>query len=132
MQPGNNILRQEALEYVRNEVMQLFGEDMELKEEKSDWEHHGWFMLVFQYVPKKYRICFEREFHSFHVRITNEDGGFIALEQIVDYENRITGENIEIAVSKLKRVLEGEISFYKIIHGKRCRQTDGQQKRVKE
>lgn len=124
MQPGKNILRQEALEYVRNEVMNLFGKDMELREEKSDWEHHGWFMLVFQYVPKKYSIYFEREFHSFHIRITNEDGGFIALEHVVDYENRITGENIERAVDKLKMVLESNLSFYKVIDGIRCRQDE--------
>lgn len=132
MQSGKSILRQEALEFIRNEILNLFGKDMELKEEKSDWEHHGWFMLVFQYIPKGYRIYIEREFNSFNIRIASNDGGYIALEQLTNYENCVTGENICNAVDKLRIVLSSDISFYKVINGKRYQQVDGQYKRVKE
>lgn len=132
MQPGKNILWQEALEYVRDQVSNSFGKEMELREERSSWDHHGWFMLVFQYVPKKYTVYFEREFNSFNIRITTEDGGYIALEQIVDYENCITGENVLSAVNQLKSALEGDISFYKIINGKRYRQKDGSYQKIKK
>ena len=132
MQPGKYILRQEAPEFVLDEVMQLFGKNMELIEKKSDWGHHGWFRLVFRYVPKNYYIDIEGEFNSFTIRIINEDDGYIALEQAVDYENCITGENVHKAVDKLRAVLETDISFYKVINGKRYRQIDGQYKRVKK
>lgn len=132
MQPDRNVLGREALEYVRNQVSDSFGKEMELRQERSNWDHHGWFMLVFHYVPKKYTVYFEREFHSFNIRITNEDGGYIALEQIVDYENRITGEAVRSVVKRLKTALEGDISFYKIINGKRYRQKNGTYQKIEK
>lgn len=131
MRSGKCILRQEAPEVVWTEVMNFFGEDVELKEKKSDWNHHGWFRIIFRYVPKNYYIYIEREFNSFSVRIVNGDGGYIALEQLADYENCITDENVYKAVAKLRSVLETDISFYKVINGKRYRQINGQYKLVK-
>lgn len=132
MQSDEHILRQEAPEIVQETVIQHFGADMELKEKKTDWEHHGWFRLTFQYIPKKFFVYFEREFNSFNVRIVNGDGGYVALEQIADYENRITGENVLKAVDKLRTVLGTDISFYKVINGKRYRQINGEYKRIKQ
>lgn len=131
MQSDERILRQEAPEIVVETVMHLFGMNMKLEEKKTDWEYHGWFRLVFRYTPKNYFIYFEREFNSFNIRVVNGDGGYIALEQLVDYESCITGQNVYKAVDKLRTVLEADLSFYKVINGKRYRQINGQYKREK-
>lgn len=131
MKSGHYILRQEAVEFVRKEVMCCFEENMELEECKSDWNHHGWFRIVFRYVPKNYHVYFEREFNSFNVRIVNEDGGYIGLEQIVDYENCITGENVSKAIDKLSMALKTDISFFKSVNGRRYRLSGGKYKRIK-
>ena len=41
---------------VKKEMHRQFGDEILLEEEKHAWEHHGWFLLKFQYIPKPYMI----------------------------------------------------------------------------
>lgn len=104
---------------------------MLLEKEKSAWNHHGWFMLSFRYIPRKYTIHIEGEFNSFNIRITKDDGGYIALMQLIEYSNNLTERNLCDSIEKLERVLKTEIAFYKVINGKRYQEVDGVYKRIK-
>ena len=64
-----------AMSCVKKEMHRQFGDEILLEEEKHAWEHHGWFLLKFQYIPKPYMIQFEGEFNCFNVRITNLSAG---------------------------------------------------------
>lgn len=131
MQSGNYMSGREALPYVKKEIQRRFGDEMLLEEEKSAWEHHGWFMLRFRYIPRLYTIHFEGEFNCFNVRITKEDGAYIALAQLTDYNNNLTERDLCDSIEKLKNVLKTEIAFYKIINGKRYRENKGVYKLIK-
>ncbi len=131
MQPGNYMSGHEALLYVKKEIQRQFGDEMLLEEEKSAWEHHGWFLLRFRYMPKLYTIHFEGEFNCFNVRITKEDGAYIALRQLTDYSNNLTEKDLCDSIEKLKSALKMEIAFYKIINGKRYQETNGVYRRIK-
>ena len=131
MQSGNYMSGYEAVAYVKKEIQRQFGESMRLEEEKSAWEHHGWFMLRFRYIPRFYTIYFEGEFNGFNIRITKDDGAYIALAQLTDYSNNLTEMDLRNSIEELKRVLKTEIAFYKIINGKRYQEVDGGYKRIK-
>lgn len=131
MQPGNYMSGHEALLYVKKEIQRQFGDEMLLEEEKSAWEHHGWFLLKFRYMPKLYTIHFEGEFNCFNVRITKEDGAYIALKQLTDYGNNLTEKDLCDSIEKLKSALKMEIAFYKIINGKRYQEINGVYRRIK-
>ena len=131
MQPGNYMSGHEALLYVKKEIQRQFGDEMLLEEEKSAWEHHGWFLLKFRYMPKLYTIHFEGEFNCFNVRITKEDGAYIALRQLTDYGNNLTEKDLCDSIEKLKSALKMEIAFYKIINGKRYQEVNGGYRRIK-
>ena len=131
MQSDNYILGHEALSHAKKEIHRQFGDEMVLEEEKSAWEHHGWFILRYQYIPEPYMIHFEGEFNSFNIRITKEDGAYIALKQLIDYNNNFTERNLCDSIEKLKDVLKTEIAFYKIIDGKRYQEINGVYKRIK-
>ncbi len=131
MQSGDHMSGRDALPYVKKEMQRQFGDSMLLKEEKSAWERHGWFMLRFRYMPKSYTIHFEGEFNGFNVRITKDDGAYIALSQLIDYSNTLTERDLCDAIEKLKSVLNTEIAFYKIINGKRCQEINGVYRRIK-
>lgn len=117
--------------YVKEEMQRRFGMDMALEEESADWEHHGWFMLVFRYQPKAYRIYFEGEFNSFNIRFTKEDGAFAALSQVTDYSHSLNKADICNALEKMQTALKEEINFYKSINGKLYREDKGHYRRVK-
>ena len=125
------MLGHEALLYIKKEIQRQFGDEMVLEEEKTAWEHHGWFILRFQYTPKPYMIHFEGEFNGFNIRITKEDGSYIALKQLIDYRNDFTERNLCDSIEKLKRTLKTEIAFYKIINGKRYQLINGVYKQIK-
>ena len=75
---------------------------------------------------------FEGEFNAFHVRILNQDGGFIALNQLTDYGNELLEEDIADAVCKMRERLSSPIAFYKVINDKLYLQTDGIYRRVRK
>lgn len=116
---------------VKKEMELQFGAKMELVKENADFSHHGWFMLTYRYIPKNYDILFEGEFKSFNIRITKADGAFMPLNGVADYAKQLNKKDVQEAVKKLKTVLEGEISFYKIINGKRYQEIDGEYKRIR-
>lgn len=131
MQSGNYMSGDEAIAYVTKEIQRQFGEGMRLDEKKSVWKHHGWFMLRFRYTPRFYTIYFEGEFNSFNIRITKDDGAYIALAQLTNYSNNLTKTDLRNAIEELKSVLKTEIAFYKIINGQRYQEADGAYKRIK-
>lgn len=131
MQSDNYMSGREALPYVKKEIQRQFGDEMLLEEEKSAWEHHGWFMLRFRYIPRSYTIHFEGEFNCFNLRITKDDGAYIALAQLIDYSNKLTERDLCNSIEKLKSVLKTEIAFYKIINGKHYRENNGVYKLIK-
>ena len=72
---GSNICEKDnfgktCLDYAKE--FHIFKSSVVLSEENSAPEHHGWFKLVFRYIPKSYIICFEREFNCFNIRITRD------------------------------------------------------------
>lgn len=126
------LLGAQGLAFIKRQMDSFFPQDAKLMGENSDFDHHGWFVLRYEYLPKKYRIAFEAEFNSFHICIENEDNGFIALAQLLDYDNALMEENIISAITKMKARLDSPISFYKCVNGKLFHETDGQYKRVKD
>ncbi len=131
MQSDNYMSGREALPYVKKEIQRQFGDNMLLEEEKAAWDHHGWFMLRFRYVPGGYTIHFEGEFNSFNIRITKDDGAYIALAQLAEYSNKLTEKDLCDSIEKLESVLKTEIAFYKVINGKRYQEVNGIYKRIK-
>ena len=65
MRSGRYMSGHTAMSCVKKEMHRQFGDEILLEEEKHAWEHHGWFLLKFQYIPKPYMIQFEGEFLSF-------------------------------------------------------------------
>ena len=122
----------EAVAYIKKEIQRKFGDQMRFEEEKTAWEHHGWFMLRFRYMPRCYIIYFEGEFNGFNIRITKDDGAYIALAQLTNYSSDLTEMDLRNSIEELKSVLKTEIPFYKIINGKRYREINGSYKRIKK
>lgn len=116
---------------VKKEMHRQFGDEILLEEEKHAWEHHGWFLLKFQYIPKPYMIQFEGEFNCFNVRITKDDDAYIALKKLTDYSNDLTEKDICDSIEKLKNVLKGDIVFYRSINGKTYQEINGEYKRIR-
>ena len=101
-----------ALQYLKEEVRRQFGYSMLLEEEKTAWEHHGWFLLRFRYIPKQYAIRIEGEFNGFNIRIERKDAAFISLKDLLDCGCELTEEGIERAVAAMAQALETEIDFF--------------------
>lgn len=118
--------------FIKEEMTKRFQSSMILVDEKSDINHHGWFILKYRYVGKKYIVSFEGEFNSFNVRITAEDGGYISLKQLSDYRNDLLERNIVDVITILQKVLAKPIEFYKVQNDKLYKQTNGSYKRVKD
>ena len=131
MQSGNYMSGHKAMSYVKKEINRQFGDEILLEEEKHAWEHQGWFLLKFRYIPKPYMIQFEGEFNCFNVRITKGDDAYIALRQLTDYSNNLTEKDLGDSIEKLKSVLKTDIAFYKSINGKLYQEIDGSYKRIK-
>ena len=131
MQSGNYMSGNEAVAYIKKEIQRQFGESMRLDEEKSAWEHQGLFMLRFRYMPRCYTIYFEGEFNGFNIRITKDDGAYIALAQLTNYSSNLTEMDLRNSIEELKSVLKTEIAFYKIINGKRYQEVNGGYRRIK-
>ena len=117
--------------FVKEEMLRYFKSEIELIKEDIDLNHHGWFLVDYHYMPKDYTVRFEGEFHYFNVRIMRNDGGFIDLKQLADYDNALRKKAVREAAGKLKDVLQDDISFYKVINGRRCREVGGEYIRVK-
>ena len=111
MKPGKYIIGSDALAFVKEEMLHIFKSSAVLTEEKSAPEHHGWFMLVFRYIPKSYMIYFEGEFSYFIVRIEKGDGAFTTLNRLTDFDNTLRMSAVRESVKKLKEILEREILF---------------------
>lgn len=118
--------------FIKEEMTKHFQSSMILIDEKNDFNHHGWFILKYRYVDKKYIVSFEGEFNSFNVRIITEDGGFISLKQLKDYENDLLKKNIIDVITILQKVLVKPIEFYKVHNNKLYKQTNGSYKQVKD
>jgi hypothetical protein len=121
-----------GMAYIKKSMTESFGEAVKLIEENQYFKHHGWFQLRYEYLPLRYFILFEGEFNAFHVRILNQDGGFIALNQLTDYGNELLEEDIADAVCKMRERLSSPIAFYKVINDKLYLQTDGIYRRVRK
>ena len=114
MKSGKYITGSDALAFVKEEMLHIFKSSAVLAEVKSAPEHHGWFKLVFRYIPKSYMICFEGEYNCFNIRITRGDGGYTALTKLIDYKQDLTEKDVRDALEKLQRVLQTEITFKKV------------------
>lgn len=132
MQKGRYIPGPDALQYIKEEVQRQLGHNMYLEEEKTAWEHHGWFLLRFRYIPKQYTVRIEGEFNGFNIRIERKDTAFISLKDLLDSGCELTEEGIERAVAAMAQALETEISFFKVIDGKRRREVDGVFKQIRK
>ncbi|MCI9127978.1 MAG: hypothetical protein HFG28_12525 [Eubacterium sp.] len=118
--------------FIQNVMKEYFPKGMVLIDERDEENHHGWFILKYKYIEKKYVISFEGEFNSFNIRITTEDEEFISLKQLNDYESGLTKQNIVSAIIILKEILKKSIDFYKIQNGKVYKKNNGIYKRVKD
>ena len=67
----------------KKEISQQFKNDIVIEEEKTDFNHHGLFKLKLKYIPNSYKSYFEGEFNCFNIRITKDDGAFIALTKLI-------------------------------------------------
>lgn len=131
MQKGRYITGPEALQNIKEEVQRQFEHSMRLEEEKTAWEHHGWFLLRFWYTPKQYAIRIEGEFNGFSIRIERKDGAFISLKDLSDCSCAFTKEGIERAVAAIAQALRTEVAFFNVVNGKRYREIDGELRRVR-
>ena len=131
MRSGRYMSGHTAMSCVKKEMHRQFGDEILLEEEKHAWEHHGWFLLKFQYIPKPYMIQFEGEFNCFNVRITKDDDAYIALKKLTDYSSDLTEKDICDSIEKLKNVLKGDIVFYRSINGKTYQEINGEYKRIR-
>ena len=125
------LLGEEGALFIKKKMQELLENTTKLIEENIDISHHGWFVLKYEYFPKKYFILFEGEFNSFNIRIINQDNGFVALKKLIDYPNILRKADIVCAIEKMKEQLQLSIEFYKVIDDKLFRQVDGKYKRVK-
>lgn len=125
------LIGEKGISFAKEEFNDCFVNDIKLEEEKVQLEHHGWFLLKYVYLPKRFIISFEAEFNSFNIRIVNEDGGFIALNSLIKYENDLKSVNVRYAINKLKEVLKSELNFYNSKNNKLYKQVDGEYKRIK-
>ena len=114
MKSGKYLTGSDALAFVKEEIFHIFKSSVVLSEENSAPEHHGWFKLVFRYIPKSYIICFEREFNCFNIRITRDDGAYTALTKLIDYRQALKEKDVRDAIEKLRRVLQTEITFNEV------------------
>ncbi|MEG2792985.1 MAG: hypothetical protein RR909_04340 [Bacilli bacterium] len=125
------LLGSKGFSFIKKVMETNFEESVILINEELDLKHHGWFTIKYEYLPKKYFITIEGEFNTFNIRIVNKDEGFIALKQLVDYENNLSTEDITSSIIKMKDNIDNIINFYKLIDDKLFQQDGGKYKRVK-
>ncbi len=124
------LIGQEAIEYIKKEISQQFENDIVMEEIETAFNHHGWFKLKLKYIPNSYTIYFEGEFNCFNIRIIKDDGAFIALSKLIEYNNNLTEQDIRDSLEKLKNILKTKIHFYKIINEKLYQDVNGTYKEI--
>lgn len=116
MQLDNSyLLGSDGILFINTTMKECFGNSIKLIEEDCDLKHHGWFTIKYEYLPQQYFILIEGEFNSFNVRLTNKNGGFIALKQLIDYNGNLLKNDILYTVHKMKEKLKSPIDFNKRI-----------------
>lgn len=114
MKQSKYLTGSDAPAFVKEEIFHTFKDSVVLEEEKSAPEHHGWFRLVFRYIPKSYMIWFEGEFNGFNIRITRDDGAYTALKKLIDYKQDLTEKDVRDSIEQLQHILQTEIAFKKV------------------
>mgnify|MGYP005779654311 CR=1 FL=1 len=114
MKQSKYLTGSDAPAFVKEEIFHTFKDSVVLEEEKSAPEHHGWFRLVFRYIPKSYMIWFEGEFNGFNIRITRDDGAYTALEKLIDYKQDLTEKDVRDSIEQLQHILQTEIALKKV------------------
>lgn len=125
------LLGSKGISFIKKVMRDSFENNVKLINEEHNFKHHGWFAIKYEYLPRKYFILFEGEFNTFNIRIVNEDDGFIALKQLINYKNNLLEEDIIYTIIKMREEIDKPIDFYKLIDDKLFQHVDGQYKRVK-
>ena len=120
-----------GISFIKKIMNEYFENNVKLINEEVDLKHHGWFAIKYEYLPRKYFILFEGELNTFNIRIVNNDGGFIALKQLIDSKNNLLEDDITCTIVIMKEIINNPINFYKLIDDKLYQQIDGEYKRVK-
>lgn len=97
--------------FMKESIQQCFCEDIILKNESTSFNHHGWYLLEYIYIPRQYLIVIEVEFNSYSVRIQEQEGEFVYLNQLVKFNNETKASDIMKMLKKLKKILEKSINF---------------------
>lgn len=132
MQLGDKILTgNSAILFTKIVVEDIFGDSIKLIDEQIALDHQGWFLVTYEYLSQEYFILIEGEMNSFNIRIINKDGGFMALMNLMHYENNLTKKDISYAIEKMRDELDSSINFYKVIDDKLYQQVNVHYKRIK-
>ena len=102
-----------AIKEFKKAFKKVFADDVVLERIEYQSFDKGYFQMVYMYLPQKYYIEIENEMVWFNIRLKDEEGAFNSLYGIKEYDNMLNPENIRIAVSLLRNVLnENEFAMY--------------------
>jgi len=89
--------------------------------------------IQYKYLPLNYYITFENERDVFCINIYDDEGAKNSLYRIEEFDNQTTLKNIELAIQKLKNILnKNDFCFYVNRDGKLYRKKNKEYKRIKD
>lgn len=110
----------------------IFGTDIKKTEAVCRFENRGYFRLEYEYFPNHYKIVVENELRTFDITILDDEQAFRSLYGITEFNNGLSKEGIENAISLLKTVLEkNDFAMYFHKDGKMYRRSSEGIKRIK-
>lgn len=119
--------------FIKENILDLFNEEMELKKECVEWNRMNYFKLEYNYMPSDYMIEIENEGRLFTISITDSEGAQNTLQRIEKFNNSLGQDNIRNALVTLKRILiENKFKLYVFKNDKIYRKNNNQLVRVKD
>lgn len=103
----------ECHEYFMSQMTHVFGDTIELVETKGSYDWHGYFLIRYWYKPVRLYVTIEAQSWYYTVRLDQEDGCFVHLNQIQNYPTRMTNNNIAKTIEIIKNRIDKPMTFYK-------------------